>query len=269
MSPTTMLFVPADRPERFEKAARAGAAAVILDLEDAVASDRKSAARANIVECSLDPSRTFVRVNSPSSKDWQADLAAVARSRLSRVMVPKAERVSDILSVHAAIGPEAIVVPLIETALGIHQLRDLLALEMVPFVAFGSLDYALDLGCEHTVEALAFARHELVFRSRLAGKSAPIDGVTPVIDDSDQLRAEANRSRHFGFGGKLVIHPKQVETVYKAFRPSDADIAWARKIIGSVSDAGDGAISVDGQMVDRPVIARAERILSWTGADLS
>lgn len=262
MGPTTMLFVPADRPDRFGKALGAGADAVILDLEDAVAVDKKDFARANIASCDIDPRTVFVRINAPGTRDFKLDLAMLAATKLYNVMMPKAENASDIHAVAAAIGRTVSVVPLVETAVGLDQLRGILGADLVPFVAFGSLDFALDLGCEHTDSALAYARHRLVLESRIAQKLPPIDGVTQSIDDENELATDARRARELGFSGKLVIHPAQISAVSKAFRPSQADVEWARSIVNTLGKPTAGAAQVKGQMVDRPVIIRAEQILT-------
>ncbi|MBY5329885.1 HpcH/HpaI aldolase/citrate lyase family protein [Rhizobium leguminosarum] len=263
MALTTMLFVPADRPERFEKAAASTADAVVLDLEDAVAPENKEIARANVVKAALHK-RTFVRVNPVQTEVFLDDLLALARAGCGNVMLPKAEAIWELERVAAALGEDITIIPLIETAVGLDNARELAAHRTVPFVAFGSLDFALDMGCEHTQEALRFARQTLVFASRLAQKAAPIDGVTVAIDDYELIKAEATEARHLGFGGKLVIHPKQLAAVAEAFHPSDAEIAWATQVVEAVSANGTRAAKINGQMIDKPVMSRAEKILSRT-----
>ncbi|MBY5644246.1 CoA ester lyase [Rhizobium leguminosarum] len=260
MALTTMLFVPADRPERFEKAAASTADAIVLDLEDAVSPENKEIARANIVKAILDK-RTFVRVNPVQTDLFHDDLVALARAGCLNIMLPKAETTWELESVAAALGEDITVIPLIETAVGLDNARELAAHRTVPFLAFGSLDFALDMGCEHTQDALRFARQTLVFASRLAQKAGPIDGVTVAIDDYDHIKADAIEARHLGFAGKLVIHPKQLAAVADAFRPSDAEVAWATQVVEAVAANGTQAAKINGQMIDKPVISRAERIL--------
>lgn len=262
MPPITMLFVPADRPERFEKAAATNADAIVLDLEDAVAPDKKAQARANLTECAINPERIFIRINAPRTYDYDKDLAALAQSHFRNIIVSKAEEPSDLDDTIAAIGSGTRIVPLIETAVALDNARKLAMHDAVPFLAFGSIDFALDMGCEHTPEALLFARQRLVFQSRMAQKSPPIDGVTVAIDDVPQLRSDALRARELGFSGKLLIHPRQVDPVAEVFRPSDVDVAWAKSVLEAAANAEAGALRVNGQMVDRPVLVRAERILS-------
>ncbi|ACI59495.1 HpcH/HpaI aldolase (plasmid) [Rhizobium leguminosarum bv. trifolii WSM2304] len=265
MSITTMLFVPADRPERFAKAAASGADAVILDLEDAVAPEGKAAARENAARSSTN-ARTFIRINPASSDDFPEDVSLLARAGFRNVMLSKAETPGELERVVKELGETVTIVPLIETAVGLSNARELAAHRAVPFLAFGSLDFALDLGCEHTHEALRFARQTLVYSSRLARKAAPIDGVTAAIDDAVLINADASEARSLGFAGKLLIHPKQIAPVRQAFQPSETEMRWAKQVLDAVAQNGTKAVKVNGQMVDRPVMSRAERILSLSAS---
>ncbi|GGG41719.1 HpcH/HpaI aldolase/citrate lyase family protein [Chelatococcus composti] len=255
------LFVPADRPERFAKAAASGAGAIIVDLEDAVAPDAKAGARANLGHLPVDACPVLVRINSRASGWFEDDLAAVAASAAHGVVLPKAEEAADIAALRA-LGEARAIVPLIETARGLAQLSSVLAAPGVTAAAFGSLDLALDLGCEHTWEALLMARSELVLRSRLVGLPAPVDGVTTALDE-ESAAADARRAAALGFGGKLAIHPRQVAPIQAAFRPSEADIVWARRVIAATRTGA--AVRLDGAMIDAPLVARARRILAASG----
>ncbi|WP_454916168.1 HpcH/HpaI aldolase/citrate lyase family protein [Xanthobacter sediminis] len=252
------LFVPADRPERFEKAARAGADAVIIDLEDAVAGDAKDQAR-----CALRGGFTalpiLVRVNGIGTPWHDGDMAALARHRFSAVMVPKAEA-SDAFEALCTASPMP-VIALIESARGLADARRIAATNNVVRIAFGSIDFSADMGCAHTREALLAARSELVLASRLARRAAPLDGVTTTIGDAGMVLGDARHARDLGFGGKLCIHPRQIEAIRAGFAPDATEIAWARKVLAS----GDGATGVDGAMVDEPVRIRARSILKRTG----
>jgi citrate lyase subunit beta/citryl-CoA lyase len=147
---------------------------------------------------------------------------------------------------------------LVETARGLAACRDIACAAGVTRLAFGSIDYAADLGMAHVRDALLIARAEIVLASRLAGLPAPIDGVTTAIDDDETIADDARYAAALGFGGKLCIHPRQIPPVRRGFAPSDAELAWARRII--VAPEG-GAVSVDGTMVDAPVRLRARQIL--------
>ncbi len=192
---TLSLFVPADRPERFVKAFGAGADAVILDLEDAVATDRKDAARESILrirdKLASPPCPVVVRINPPGQMAHEADLRAVASLPLAAVMLPKAEMPEIVTAVAATTGHP--VMALIESARGLAAARAIA--QTGARLVFGSIDFAADIGCAHSREALLAARSELVIASRLAGQAAPIDGVTVEVRDI-RRRAIAGGPRH-------------------------------------------------------------------------
>ena len=153
------------------------------------------------------------------------------------------------------------VVALIESAVGLDQARTLAQSPAVVRLAFGSLDYALDIGAEHTDNSLLSARSDLVLASRLAGLMAPIDGVTQDVRDPAAAADDARRSRRLGFGGKLCIHPAQVDPVEEAFAPTADELHWAGRVAEVMRRAAGGVVLLDGQMIDKPVLERAERIL--------
>ncbi|WP_375263007.1 HpcH/HpaI aldolase/citrate lyase family protein [Palleronia sp.] len=253
----TLLFVPADRPDRFGKAAASGADAVILDLEDAVARDRKDIARAAL-HADFTDLPVLVRINGTGTP-WHADdLAALRDLAVAAVVLPKAETPGAVDAICRTLEGRVPVLALIESGLGLAQARAIAALPGVCRLVFGSIDYCADLGCEHRRDVLLPARSELVLASRLAGIAAPIDGVTARLDDLSQTRDDASHARALGMTGKLCIHPRQVPEVRRAFAPSSAELDWARRVIVS----GDGAVSVDGAMVDEPVRMRAQSILA-------
>lgn len=251
----TPLFVPGNRPERFAKAALSGADAIIIDLEDAVASDAKETARAAL-DVNFTDLPVFLRINGEGTP-WHADdLKAAATLPLGGIIVPKAELGGDLAALVAI--SRVPVLALIETARGLAEARQIASLEGVERLIFGSVDFCADLGCAHAREALLCARSELVLASRLAGLAAPVDGVTTVIGDAELITADARHALELGFGGKLAIHPKQVGPIFAGFRPGAWEIDWANKVLTS----GDGAVSVDGAMVDEPVRIRARVILA-------
>jgi len=254
-----MLFVPGDRPERFGKAAAAGADAVIIDLEDAVAVDAKGQARFALRQPGALPPgiAIYVRVNQMGSAWYDADIAALAGLPIAGIMLPKAESASDIDALYQAMSLP--VIALIETASGMAACREIARAAGVARLAFGSIDYAADLGMAHVREALMLARSEIVLASRLGRLVAPVDGVTTVIDDDGMIMDDARHAVSLGFGGKLCIHPRQIAAVRRGFAPAEADIAWARRILAA---AQDGAVSVDGAMVDAPVRRRAQAVLN-------
>ncbi len=258
MMPRSYLFVPADRPDRFAKALASGADAVIVDLEDAVALAAKDAAREALGTwlASADPeSRIVVRINAVDTPWFAVDLALCQSPVVAAVMVPKAERAADL-----DCGGK-VVLPLVETAAGIDAVRELARAPRVQRLVFGSIDLQLDLGISGDGEELLLFRSQLVLASRLAGLAPPVDGVSTAIGDAEQLQADTRRARRLGFGAKLCIHPKQVDVVNAGFSPSEEEIAWAERVRDAAAQAGGAAVAVDGKMIDRPVILRAEALL--------
>ncbi len=261
MSGRSYLFVPGTRPDRFEKALSSGADAVILDLEDAVSVAEKDEARAAISAWLSPEHPAYVRTNAASTEWFRDDLDAIARPGLSGILLPKAEEPSQISEAASLLTDEAKIVPILETGLGIWNARSLAAGRRVERLAFGALDFTLDVGIHGEGEELLYARSRLVLASRVAGIVPPLDGVTPTLDDPDRLAADVDRARRLGFGGKLCIHPRQTEAVNRGFSPSEAEVAWARRIVEAAEKAGVGAFRVDGEMVDRPVLERAQAVL--------
>ena len=261
MSVKTFLFVPGNRPERFDKACAAGADAVILDLEDAVAPPGKDAARDAVRRWLEEGGRAWLRVNGTDTPWHDGDLALLALSGVVGVLLPKAEHPDELqaLSRHMRAGTP--LVPLVETALGLWNARELASVAGVQRLAFGSVDFQVDLSIQGDRDELLFARSQLVLASRVAGVLPPVDGVTVGIDDDDILQADVARARRLGFGGKLCIHPRQVPAVQAGFRPSAADLEWARRVIQAADAAGQDAVRVEGKLVDKPVIDRARALL--------
>lgn len=268
----SLLFVPASRMDRLGKALQSPADAVIVDLEDAVPPAGKELARELAARglAHLDErhrSRIVVRINPDGSPWHEADLALVTALRCSgidTVMLPKSEDPRSVREIASALGPGVRVVALIESLAGLDNVDALARQAPVCRLAFGHLDFQLDLGmhCTEQEGELAFARNALVAASRRARLCAPIDGVTVEIDDDARLRLDTLRARAFGFGGKLCIHPRQVLRVHEALRPSDAEVAWARRVLEASRAGAAAAVSVDGRMVDLPVIRSAEALLA-------
>lgn len=265
------LFVPASRPERFAKALHAGADCVILDLEDAVAPDQKAEARDQLAQglpgfTREQLGRTLVRINAGGTS-WHADdlrlLAEWVGRGLAGAMVPKAESAATLQEVGAALGAGAQLVPLIESLAGLDAVDLLVGAPQVARLAFGHLDFQLDLGirCSPEEGELASVRFALVAASRRASLPAPIDGVTTATGDAERLLADTRRAQAFGFGGKLCIHPAQVEPVNLTFSPSASEVEWARGVMEGARTHKGQAFSLDGRMVDLPVIRLAEKTL--------
>ncbi len=266
--PRSYLFVPADRPERFAKAIASGADAVIIDLEDAVAPAAKDGARdalANwLAQLAAPLPNLWIRIN-PAGTPWHAadiDLAGTAAT--GGIVLPKSEQPDQVRAVVARLGASQQLLPLIESAAGLASMREIARLDRVQRLLFGSIDLQLDLGmqCDMDETELAHFRMELVLACRLAGIAAPVDGVSVALDDPAALDGAVARARRMGFRAKLCIHPRQVTAVNHGFLPGEQDISWARRVLAAVAASDGAAIAVDGKMIDAPVIALAQRVLS-------
>ncbi len=265
MVPRSYLFVPGDRPERFAKALASGADAVVIDLEDAVSPAAKDAARSSLQEwlARLGPDTptkpVVVRVNASDTAWFEEDLRACAAPAVTAIMVPKAERADDLGRIAASHGKPLIA--LVETAAGFDNLRSVACAAGVLRLAFGSIDFQLDTGISGDGDELLLFRSQMVLMSRVAGLAPPIDGVSTSISDAQAVVDEAQRARRLGFGAKLCIHPAQVDAVNRSFSPSAAEIDWAQRVLAAATSASGSAFAVDGKMVDKPVVLRAEAIL--------
>ncbi|GAA5060319.1 HpcH/HpaI aldolase/citrate lyase family protein [Nocardia callitridis] len=253
----TLLFVPGSRPDRFDKAVASGADAVILDLEDAVATADKVTARHAVADWLGDGNAAVVRVNAPDSAYWAEDVEAICGAD-AVIMVPKAEDVDQV----RALAAEVAVIALIETSRGVLGAERVCAVPGVIRAALGHIDLAAELGVDPDDRtAFAMARSTLVLASAAAGLAPPLDGVTTDLSAEDVLSSDVRHAKSLGFGGKLCIHPSQVAVAAATLRPSAVEVAWAESVVAALPSGG-GAAQVNGRMVDPPVLARARRILA-------
>jgi citrate lyase beta subunit len=265
----TFLFVPADHQRRLDAAWEQPADAVIADLEDSVAPGAKDAARETLARrLSAGPPRGIlcVRVNALGGPEAEADLALLERSAgVAAVVVPKASA--------AGIDAAAIrtpVIALVETASGLLEAPRIAATPGVVRLMLGSVDLSAELGAELAGEAplLQHARATLALASAAAGLPAPIDGVWARIDDEAGLRAETRAARAAGLSAKACIHPRQLARVEEELSPRPEELEQARRVVKAAGAAfadGEGAIVLDGRMIDRPVLVRAQRLLERAG----
>jgi citrate lyase subunit beta/citryl-CoA lyase len=261
----SLLFVPGDRPERVAKALATGADLVIVDLEDAVLPEAKAAARDAVHDVLRDaaPRTLAVRVNALGTPWHEEDVRALAGlPALAALMLPKAERAGDFAGMAEATGGAVPLHALVETVAGVTGLADLCAAPGLRRLSFGTVDFQVDAGIDGDGEELDAMRSMMVLASRAAGLEPPVDGVHTALDDAAGLDAATHRARRFGMGGKLCVHPRQVATVNAAFLPSEADVAWARRVLVAL-DGAHGAVAVDGKLVDKPIVDRARRILAF------
>ncbi|WP_287952288.1 CoA ester lyase [Diaphorobacter sp.] len=267
----SFLFVPAAQPERLPKALASGADLVIADWEDAVAPADKERARTALADAltalpAPQRARLLVRINSEATPWFAADLQALAQltaQGLAGAVVPKAERAQTLQAVARAAGPQAALVPLVESVAGLAAADALAAAPQVARLAFGHLDFQVDAGmaCAEDEQELLPVRMALVLASRRAGLAAPIDGVTVDTRNPERMGRDAERARRMGFGGKLCIHPAQVPVLHAAFDPDEAAVTHAQRVRQALEQAGGGVCVLDGRMVDAPVLAQAEQTL--------
>ena len=254
------LFCPADRPERFEKAA-AAADVVILDLEDGVAAKDRPAARQALVDSPLDPSRTVVRVNPSDTADHQRDLAALASTAYTTVMLAKTETPEQI----SALSPRDVVV-LIETPMAALRIVELARVDNTYALMWGAEDLFAVLGGTANRypdgsyrEVARHVRSQTLLAAKAYGRLA-LDSVFLDIKNLDGLRAEADDAVAVGFDAKVAIHPSQVEVVRTAYTPTEKQVDWARRVLDTARRER-GVFAFEGTMVDAPVLRRAERIV--------
>lgn len=257
------LFSPADRPDRAAKALAGTADIVILDLEDAVAPDNKETARAHLREIlTTTPDRPgiVIRINDPATTTGQADLVALRELADSpgiapfALMIPKLSRTTPLTGLPGT----SPVIGLIETAAAVRDIHEIAALPQVTRLALGAVDLSTELGCEPVSATIDAVRAQLVLASVAAGLVAPLDSPCVNFRDPAVVEEAARRARRDGFGGLLCIHPAQLPAVDTAFRPSPEELTWARKVLA----AGESAVAVDGEMVDRPVLLRARQLIN-------
>lgn len=275
----TFLFMPGNNPGMLASAQCLGADVVIFDLEDAVARQEKDAAR-NLVSHALKELRPqgvgiTVRINGLDTPFWQADMEAVVEARTNFVMVPKIERAEEVLQIAQAIEAarrkfgvsekvQALVI--VETPLGLENVYAIAsASPVLRGILLGAEDFTAAMGAQRTAEGaeIAYARSRLLTACKAAGVLA-IDTPFPFVSDLAGLEKDAALAVQLGFDGKAVISPQHVHRVNHAFVPAQEKINWARRVMAAAKLAeaeGKGAVSLDGMMIDLPIIKRAERIL--------
>jgi citrate lyase beta subunit len=271
MHPVTYLFVPGTEDRKIAKAMQSDADAVILDLEDSIADDMKDTAREHLAAylrshqlASVTP-QVWVRVNSVDSI-FSADLNAIPWNHVYGAVLPKAERADSMRALTDA-GAQRIL-PIIESAAGFSALAALVEAGEVERFAIGTWDLAIDLGIvavrPDDSELIWQLRGNLVLASRQLRLPPPIDGVHAQFDDDEGLRLLSDRAHRMGFTAKLLIHPRQIPIVNSVLRPDERTLEHARAVVRVYEDAvraGQGAIQLNGEMIDRPVVERARAIL--------
>lgn len=287
----SFLFTPANVARRVEKALGLDADAVIVDLEDSVAPSEKAASRPAVV-AALSRSRKglfYVRCNAPSTPWCYGDLVHTVRKGLDGVVVPKIESAADLHAIdwllaslereHGLVEGSLDLMPQVETAAGVQRVdRIVQARNLRPYggawrvkrLCFGAGDYANDMGLSPTFDEpeLADARARIVLASRAAGLEGPIDSPWFHFKESAAFARALERSRRGGFQGRCCVHPDQVGPVNEAYMPGADEVAAAQRIVAAFAEAekrGAAAIQVDGQMIDYPIVHRAQKLLEAVG----
>jgi citrate lyase subunit beta/citryl-CoA lyase len=263
----SLLFVPGNRPERFQKAMASGAHEVVLDLEDAVAPRDKEDARRAVASWLATGKRAGVRINGADTEWHGADLAMIMSHPGIVIMLPKAEMgaVKDTVRALEGQPDRQPIIALLETARGLQDVGALADAPGVGRLAFGSIDFSAETGIADEGEGLTAVRTRIVLASCIAGLPAPVDGVSVEFNDGERMQQEALRARRLGFGGKLCIHPRQIGPVHAAFQPSASEVDWARRVLAAAQASQGAATAVDGKMIDKPVVERALAIVAEAG----
>jgi len=263
-----LLFCPADRPDRYEKALHR-ADAVILDLEDAVAGAAKGAARTALVQQPMDPDRVIVRVNGAATGELDADLDALSGTGYTRIMLPKVSGPADVEAV-VSHSPELCVIALCESAAGVLAAPAIAAHPSVVAVMWGAEDLVASLGgttSRHPDgsyrDVAVYARAAVLVAAGAAGVAA-IDTVHTDIDDVSGLAAEAEDAAAVGFAATACIHPSQVAVIRAAYRPNPEQVQWARAVLERAA-VGGGVFRFGETMIDEPLLAHARAVLRRAG----
>ncbi|MEU7055683.1 CoA ester lyase [Streptomyces sp. NPDC046197] len=273
--PLTWLYVPGDRPHRVTKALTAGADVVVVDLEDAVAPDRKEYARAATAELLTEPPPVpvHVRVNAVQGPLAAADLAAVAAlPGLAGLRLPKVTSAEQVVRIaegtEAAVGPSQAegggppLYALLETALAVeHAYAIAAAHESLRGISIGEADLRADLGVRNDV-GLDWSRARVVVAARAAGLAPPAQSVHPDIRDLEGLASSCAHGRALGFLGRAAIHPRQLPIIERAYLPTDRELEEAETIVKAATTEPGAQALPDGRFIDAAVVAAAQRTLS-------
>jgi citrate lyase subunit beta / citryl-CoA lyase len=265
------LYVPGSDPRRIEKALASEADAVILDLEDAVAPNRKEEARTTVAEVlrSEHEKPVFVRINAPDSVLAEEDVEAVAGPRLAGLRLPKTESPEFVRRVAQRLenlGCEAGLQCLIESALGLEFAFEIARThEKVVGMSLGEADLAADLGVRGDA-GLLYARSRLVAATRAAGLPGPVQSVYTNVRDTEGLRRSTMEGKNMGFVGRSAIHPAQIEVINEVFTPTEEEVAEAKDLLARLEEStgtGTGAFALeDGRFVDEAVVGSARLTLA-------
>ncbi len=274
----SILLVPADDPYKIKKAINAGADTVLVDLEDSIAESEKENAREVMSKAAIATLPIYVRVNSIHGDFFIEDINAVLNMECAGIVIPKVESASDMEICYWYLeqaarrrdrrASELDLIPIIETAKGISNMREILrSCPLISRASYGAGDLMADTGLVWTKDETEWLpiRVQMVIESAAAGLLPPFDTPHWEFRDMDLLRESAKRSRQLGFGGKMCIHPAQIKVIHEAFSATAKELEWAQKVVKEFAAAeadGKACITVNGQMVDYAVVKRAKNILA-------
>lgn len=265
-----LLFCPGQRPDRFAKAIDAADQA-ILDLEDAVPPHQKDEARDNVVAALAehDPDKIVVRINQTNTEHGQKDIAALKQTSAKWVMVPKAENPAELAQLD-----QFQLIVIIESVQGLANIDALCAVDHVAAVVWGDQDFVADIPASRTrdddgnyLPTITRLRVDTLFAAATA-RIVPIDAIYIDLNDDAGLRKATIEGFQMGFKAKVALHPRQVPVMRDAIRPDDETIAWARRIVEADAEAAGGVTTVDGTMVDGPIVLQATQVLLLAGEDV-
>ncbi|KFG00579.1 citrate lyase subunit beta [Streptomyces scabiei] len=267
--PLTWLYVPGDRPEVVTKALASGADVVIVDLEDAVAPDRKAYARAATAELLSGPSTVpvHVRVNALSTPEAEQDLKALSPlPGLAALRLPKITSPADVAGVAERTAPaEGGAIPLyalLESALGVERAYDIATSHpALRGIAVGEADLRADLAVQHD-SALDWPRSRVILAARAAGLPSPAQSVYPDTRDLEGLAASCAHGRALGFLGRAAIHPRQLPVIERAYAPTPREVASAEETLRAATTTPGAQALPDGRFIDPAVVAAARRTLT-------
>ena len=282
MARRSVLFSPGDRPQLMRKAPTTGADAVVFDLEDAVAPARKTEARDAVREMLAELANegvdceVCVRVRPPgrgAAADLDAVLASASVPAVDALVLPKASAaadVHDLADLTAERDADPPVLALVETAAGVLHAEEIAAADATDALVFGAEDLAADVGATRTEAGteVLHAREHVVLAASAAGVDA-IDTLHTDFEDESGLREDTEFALELGYDGKLAIHPSQVGPINETFTPDPERVEWAERVLAARDEAdaeGRGVFAVDGEMIDAPLVAQAERVVERAGA---
>lgn len=265
----SQLFVPGNRPDRFEKACQAGADLVCIDLEDAVGPSEKERARQDVLDwlTNTEHKHVSLRINGVDTPEGEADIAALQKCDLTLpfIMIPKVASKSELNVLDAALADKlGTFIAIIESAEGLINCEDIFSHDRVTMGMYGAIDYAGDVDCDLSWETHLFARSRLVMAANVFDVQL-FDVPHIKVRDLDDCEATTRQAKALGIHARSAIHPAQIERIHAALAPSDEEVAYAEKVIAADKAANGNVVLLDGKFIEAPVVKKAQRILAYRG----